>query len=54
VWVALRELHGCRKLTVILAYLTQPSVVEAILAARGLPTKPLPMRPARRQGVFEM
>jgi hypothetical protein len=45
---------SCGGRMVILAYLTQPSVVEAILAARGLPTLPLPMRAARRQAVFEM
>lgn len=38
----------------ILACLSQPSVVEAILAARGLPTQPQPCRPAHRQLTFEL
>ncbi len=37
---------------IILAYLMQPSVIEAILAARGLPTTPLPQKPARIQTAF--
>jgi len=48
------ECPTCGGRTAILAYLTQASVVEAILAARGLRTSPLPRQPARLQGTFEL